>query len=239
VRDARQGFAHEFCWLDLKTSDIAGTAAFFAKVLGWRFAVDENDWRRATKIFIDDQYQIGSVSDLANPIYPPGTPAHIAYYLAVDNVDRRARAAAAQGAQLVLEPSDIGDQGRLATLLDPVGAAVSLWEPRGFSGWTHPPDSAYAPSKMILACADPDRARRFYQQTLGASTRGLDFVTAGETDELVGQWELVVEVDDLHSVAARAREHGQGCVTWAQSTSGPSLRLSSPEGHGVRLHSRN
>lgn len=40
--------AGEFCWMDLKTRDVPGTADFFATVLGRRFAIDERDWRRAT-----------------------------------------------------------------------------------------------------------------------------------------------------------------------------------------------
>jgi predicted enzyme related to lactoylglutathione lyase len=112
----------------LKTRDVPGTAAFFSTALGWRFAVDEDDWRKATKIAANG-YQIGSVSDLANPVYPPAAPAHIAYYLAVDDVDRRTEAATAHGARLLLPPFEAGEQGRMATLIDPAGAAFSLWQP--------------------------------------------------------------------------------------------------------------
>jgi predicted enzyme related to lactoylglutathione lyase len=78
TRPARLGSLNEFCWFDLKTRDPAGTAAFFSKSLGWRFAVDEEDWRKAVKISVDD-HPIGGVSDLANPVYPPETPAHLAF----------------------------------------------------------------------------------------------------------------------------------------------------------------
>ncbi|WP_258044168.1 VOC family protein [Streptomyces sp. SM11] len=46
----RHGPMNEFCRMDLKTRDPSGTAAFFSTVLGWDFAVDEEDWRRAVKI---------------------------------------------------------------------------------------------------------------------------------------------------------------------------------------------
>ncbi|GAA2423755.1 hypothetical protein GCM10010191_39870 [Actinomadura vinacea] len=175
---------NRFCWMDLKTRDVPGTAAFFSAELGWRFAVDEDDWRRATKIS-SAGHQIGGVSDLANGIYPPGTPAHIAYYIAVDDVDRRVKAATANGAELVVGPFDVGDQGRMATLVDPVGAAFSLWQAREFKGWGLPPDSV----RMVLACDEPRRAELFYREMLGASLEGADFVTARE----VPQWELSVE----------------------------------------------
>lgn len=126
-------------------------------VLGWRFAVDEDDPRRATKIHVDG-HPIGGVSDLSGPVYPPGTPPHAAYYLAVDDVDRRAEAAVAHGARLVVGPFDAGEQGRMATLVDPEGAAFSLWQARSFAGWRLPPGVEHAPMRLVLACGAPERA---------------------------------------------------------------------------------
>lgn len=172
--------------MDLKTRDVPGTAAFFSRTLGWHFAVDEDDWRKATKISVEG-HLIGGVSDLANPIYPPGTPAHIAYYLAVDDVDRRAEVAVANGARLVVPPFEAGDQGRMATLIDPVGAPVSLWQARTFTGWK------VRPGRMVLACDRPDDARRFYQEMTDAPLVHADFVAASEPTA-APQWELVVHV---------------------------------------------
>ncbi|WSQ12878.1 hypothetical protein OG604_36750 [Streptomyces sp. NBC_01231] len=137
--------------MDLKIRDVPGTAAFFSTAQGWHFAVDEDDWRKATKVAANG-YQIGSVSDLANPVYPPGIPAHIAYYLAVVDVDRRTEVATAHGARLVLPPFEAGDQGRIAALIDPAGAAFSRWQPYRFSGWAFPSHAAYAPHRMVLTC---------------------------------------------------------------------------------------
>ncbi|MGP3974432.1 VOC family protein [Streptomyces sp. 8N114] len=215
--------------MDLKTRDLPGTPAFFSTALGWRFAVDENDWRKATK-FAANGYQIGSVSDLANPVYPPGTPAHIAYYLGVDDVDRRTEAAIAHGARLVLPPFEAGDQGRMATLIDPVGAAFSLWQPHRFSGWEFPLHTAYAPHRMVLACNEPDQARHFYRKMASAPLADADFITAREPLSSAPQWELAIGVDDLEGVAARVGGHGQGAVARPGLNDGPSLRLSSPEG---------
>ena len=215
------GSLYSFCWMDLKTRDVSGTAAFFAAVLGWRFAVDEDDWRRATKISADG-HLIGGVSDLSNPVYPPGTPPHIAFYIAVDDVERRAEAAVANGARLLIEPFDAGDQGRLATLLDPVGAPFSLWQAKEFGGWGFAPGSASTPRNLVLACDRPDRARRFYRETLGSDLGLAEFVEASGPGPTVPAWELVVGVEDPRSAVERARE-----LTGADHS---SARLSSPEG---------
>lgn len=226
----RHGPLNEFCWMDVKTRDPSGTAAFFAAVLGWDFAVDETDWRRAVKISAGD-HRIGGVSDLAQPVYPPGLPAHVAYYLAVDDVDHRTAVAAENGARILVPPFDAGDQGRIATLIDPVGAAVSLWRPRGFAGWpVSPPDEGGAiPDHMVLVCADPERARHFYTGTTGAPLARTTFLEAAPGT--APHWEVSVAVGDPDRVAARARELGGELVT----LTGGTARLSSPEGLTVRL----
>jgi predicted enzyme related to lactoylglutathione lyase len=221
------GAPNEFCWMDLKTRDIPGTAAYFSAVLGWQFAVDEHNRRRAVTITAHGQ-PIGTLSDLANPIYPPGTPPHIAYYLRVDDVDQRVEAATANGAQLVLAPFDAGDQGRVATLLDPVGAHFSLWQPYEFSGWDLAGPLAAGPLRMVLACDRLDEARSFYREQLGTALECAEFVTDRDPSA-APQWELAVGVDDLDDVAARARDHG-GQPTWSKHAGRPAMRLSSPEG---------
>ncbi|MFH8484836.1 VOC family protein [Streptomyces longisporoflavus] len=234
---ARLGSLNEFCWMDVKTRDLPGTAAFFSKALGWHFAVDEDDWRQATKISVDG-HRIGSVSDLADPVYPPGTPAHIAYYLAVHDVDRRVEAATASGARLVVASFDAGDQGRMATLIDPAGAAFSLWQPHRFTGWELPARAAGAPRRMVLACEQPERARHFYRETLGARLECADFVTTHGPAGPGPQWELAVGVDDLDSVLSG--DHGPGSVVRAEETEGcPVVRLRSPEGLTIQVRRHN
>ena len=166
--------------MDLKTRDPDATAAFFSQALGWRFAVDEEDWRRAVKIFVDGE-AIGSVSDLASPVYPPGTPAHIAFYLVVDDVDLRVGAAVANGADVVVPPFEAGDQGRIATLVDPFGAAFSLWRQHRRTAWAFP-------HRMVLECDRPEEARRFYEGTIGSPLTGADFIAGPVTP----QWHLAV-----------------------------------------------
>ncbi|GAA2253918.1 lactoylglutathione lyase [Streptomyces ruber] len=226
---SRPGALGEFCWMDLKTRDLPGTAAFFAATLGWRFAVDETDWRRATKVFADGR-PIGGVSDLADPVYPPGTPAHVAYYLAVDDVDRRTGAATAHGARVIVPPFDAGDQGRMATLVDPVGAAFSLWQARRFGGWDIPAHATGVPHRMVLVCERPGEARRFYREALGTALAHADFVAGSTTG-----WELEVGVTDLDRVVARARDHGQDPVVRPDETGGPVVRLTGPEGLTFRV----
>src|SRR5436305_1790995 len=55
-------------------------------------------------------------------------------YVAVSSADEAAAKAWHAGARMLLEPSDVVDAGRTATLADPSGAKVSLWEARRHKG---------------------------------------------------------------------------------------------------------
>jgi uncharacterized protein len=214
--------AGEFCWIDLKTRDVPATAAYFTAALGWTFAVDPDDWRRATKIGLDGRW-IGGVSDLASPIYPPGTPPHVASYLAVDDVDARTAAAQQAGAEVVVPPSDIADQGRLATIVDPFGAAVALWQARAFGGWTHGPGTPFAPARLLHLGDRPGEARRFYEHVLGVRVGAAGFAIGS-----AAVWEVIIGVPDLAVVAERARSLGAGTCTW--DTGSAVLHLIDPQG---------
>ncbi|PXY25096.1 hypothetical protein BAY59_24000 [Prauserella coralliicola] len=218
----RLGSVGEFCWLDLKTRDVEATSAFLSRTLGWEFTAGRLGERPMTLISTGG-HRIGGVSDLANPVYPPGIPPHVAYYLAVDDVDACAKEAIAYGATMVVEPCDIGEQGRLATLVDPVGAAFSLWQPKEFRGWTFPPGTPAAPARMVLACAEPGRAREFYERMLGAPFTSAVFT---EADGPEPRWEAAVAVAGEHGPAARVvTPEGIGFPVAVQQRRGDDRRM--------------
>ena len=217
ARPATTRAAGEFCWIDLKTRDVPATAAFFSATLGWTFVVDPDDWRHAAKIAADGRW-IGGVSDLASPIYPPDAAPHVASYLAVDDVDSRTAKAQRAGADVVVPPSDVADQGRLAAVVDPFGAGVALWQPAAFAGWTHEPGTPSTPVRMVHVGDRPAEARQFYEHVLG-----LRAGTAGFASGPAATWEVAVGVPDLAVVAQRV-----GTSTWVADS--VELHLTDPQG---------
>ncbi len=216
--------------MDVKTRDVTGMSAFATAVLGWRVAVPPDSPRRSPMITVA-KHGIGGVSDLANPVYPAGLPAHVAYYLAVTDVDRRVDVALARGAELVVGPFDVPGQGRMATLTDPLGAAFSLWQAAGFAGWDFPPGLTAAPYRMVLAHPDAARARDFYRTVLDAELPAAAFVA--EKVDGAPAWEAVLGAGDPEAVAARVRAHGEGRVG-AGIPGVSSVRLRTRE--GITLH---
>jgi predicted enzyme related to lactoylglutathione lyase len=84
----------------------------------------------------------------------------------VASVDDATSRAAELGANVIAEPFDVMDVGRMSTIADPAGAALCLWEPRKHPG------AAYvnAPGAMSwndLVTPDPEGAARFYGGLFG------------------------------------------------------------------------
>jgi hypothetical protein len=115
-------------------------------------------------------------------------------------------------------PSDVADQGRLATVLDPFGAAVALWQAAGFAGWTHEPGTPATPVRMVHVGDRSAEARRYYENVLG-----LRAGTAGFAAGPAATWEVAVGVPDLTVVAQRV-----ATSTWVADST--ALRLTDPQG---------
>lgn len=87
-------------------------------------------------------------------------------YIRVDSVDAAVQRATAEGASLLLGPLDARPAGRLAVLVDPVGAAVCVWEARAREGaqLINEPGT-WAMSS--LHTSDGDGAKAFYGSVFG------------------------------------------------------------------------
>ncbi|WP_280423926.1 VOC family protein [Nocardia carnea] len=219
-----------FCWVDLKTRDPGATAAFFAAVLGWSFEIDQDSWRQATVITTGGGHRIGGLSDLSAAIYPPETPAHIAHYLAVTALDARVAAAVEAGAQVLVPPFDAGDDGRIATLLDPFGVAVSLWQRTPCQGWTHPPETVAAPGRLRHLSASPVAAAEFYPRAFGMTDHNAEFAEFDKGNAMAG-WNLIVTVDSVAEIERRAAGLPSGsCRAHAMDGRSVAAELTGPDG---------
>ena len=66
---------------------------------------------------------------------PPGTPAAWTTYLASDDADETAGKVKAAGGQVLMEPMDVMDVGRMAVAADPGGAVFGVWQARAHTGF--------------------------------------------------------------------------------------------------------
>ncbi|HEX8156309.1 MAG TPA: VOC family protein, partial [Solirubrobacteraceae bacterium] len=123
------------CWVETLQPDPRAALDFYAALLGWEFdgpgpmPGDLAGEYYVARVNGRDVAGIGSLADMGGP------PMAIwSTYVRVDSVDEAAERATAAGASLLAGPLDALPAGRLAVLLDPVGAAVCVWEARAREG---------------------------------------------------------------------------------------------------------
>ncbi|HEX5509729.1 MAG TPA: VOC family protein [Pseudolabrys sp.] len=119
-----------FYWNELMTRDPEKAKKFYTDAIGWTFegmAMPDGTYWVAK---MDDEY-VGGIFPLTDPRFT-GVPEGWMSYLAVDDVDARAKKAQTGGAQLMRPIFDVPGVGRIAVLREPGGAGV---------GWMTPPKS--------------------------------------------------------------------------------------------------
>ena len=152
-----------FVWHELLTTDTAGAAAFYPKVLPWRTAPSSMP---GYTIWMAGQTQIGGL--MALPAEAGSTPPHWLIYVGTPNVDATCSQAQGLGARVVKPPGDIPNVGRFAVLSDPQGATYAVFTPGGGPPPGAPPSQG-AFSWHELATTDVAASLRFYGQLFGWS----------------------------------------------------------------------
>jgi predicted enzyme related to lactoylglutathione lyase len=152
-----------FSWAELVTGDADAAKAFYTAVFGWEY--------RDTPIGDGMVYSTALVDGLAAAALFASTeqPPHWNCYVTVESVDETARRARELGANLLAEPFDVMDAGRMAVIADPTGAALALWEPRRHIG-AAVVNQPGALTWNDLVTRDLDTAARFYGSLFGWTT---------------------------------------------------------------------
>ena len=156
------------CWVDLETTDQEAAKAFYGELFGWSYEdmpMDEAGHQRYSMASLGGSYA-AAIYTQQDEQRRMGIPPHWSVHLTVDDVDATAGRVTELGGNLLMEPFDVFESGRMAVLSDPTGAAVALWQPRNHIG----AGVQYEPGAMAwceLMTTDPAAAAAFYTELLG------------------------------------------------------------------------
>ncbi len=173
------------CWIDTNQPDPAAALPFYAELFGWEFEnVAPPDSGTVYAVGRIRGGDAGAVSSM-----PPGAPPVAVWntYIWVDSADETAVKARDAGGTVAGEPFDVGDEGRMAVIVDPEGASFSVWQAYNHKG-----------AKVVnehgsvnfngLATRDPEGARAFYGAVFGWKTlelpSGTSWILPGYGDHL-------------------------------------------------------
>jgi len=206
-----------FCWIDVGTDDASAAKKFYGRLLGWEFDDLPTGEQGTYSICRLRGKAVAGLYDLAET---PGWGT----YIKVGDVDAATERARGLGAEVLVEPFDAPGGGRVATVRDPAGAAVSLSRPgASFGAEVVNEDGAWTWNELVSP--DLAAATRFYTELLGwaadelegpirrtSFTLGELLIGGGHTptpqEDPTPGWRVTFWVGDADRTAARAGELG-------------------------------
>jgi predicted enzyme related to lactoylglutathione lyase len=152
-----------FSWIELATTDAPAAKQFYTSLFGW--TTNENDMGEMIYYIFQKNgrdcaamYQMGAQQQ--------GMPPNWMSYVCVANADESVAKAKSLGGNVIVEPFDVADYGRMAVLFDPQGAAFSLWQPKTTIG-VKVRDEANTLGWNELQARNLDAAKKFYAPLFG------------------------------------------------------------------------
>lgn len=210
------------CWFELGTTDQEGAKIFYSELFGWTTVDSPMAPGETYTMFKKGGRDVGGGYKLMPSMLEQGVPPHWMVYFATANADESAAKVDELGGMLMQGPFDVMDYGRMAVCQDPTGAMFSLWQPK-----THVGSTAMGQEGTVcwseLVTRDVPRARRFYTDLFGWTTRGsmpyIEFAAGGEDrggmmamdDKWEGippHWGIYFLVKDCDGAVSRAKELG-------------------------------
>ncbi len=149
-------------WVDLSSTDIAQSVAFYNALFGWE-AQDQGEDAAHYTIF---SLRGKSVCAVGPKMAEDPSPPNWTTYFSVANADATAKDIEAAGGTILAPPFDVMTAGRMAIAMDPTGGAFAIWEPREHIG----AELVNEPGTLCwneLNARDLDAALAFYTKVFG------------------------------------------------------------------------
>lgn len=255
---SEEGSRGKFLWYELMTVDPSAAVDFYRQVVGW----DTTEWEGGEQpytMWTVGEIPVGGLMELPEDARAAGAPPHWLAYIGVPDVGRAVEKAGALGANVLVEPMEVPDVGRIAVLQDPQGAVFAVFTPEQAPPEMEGPPGVGCFSWHELATTDLDAAFDFYRELFGwEKTDAMEMGEAG-TYQMYGwgdvtlggmynkpsempappHWLLYVKVDDAHQAAQRVREAGGQVLNGPMEVPGGDwvAQCLDPHGAGFAVHS--
>jgi predicted enzyme related to lactoylglutathione lyase len=210
-------------YVELTSPDQEAAKTFYGGLFGWEF--EDVDMGEAG-VYVPVSVQGDSIAGIAGQMpHLAGHPAFWGVYLAVDDVDATAAKVVPAGGKVEAGPFDVMELGRMASIQDPTGTRVNLWQ-AGQSAGSVRVNEPGCPIWHELSSPDLPSATKFYSDVLGVEWESMPMETGDDyTCLMVGgrpvggafppqldgfppHWEVYFNAEDTDATAAHADELG-------------------------------
>jgi predicted enzyme related to lactoylglutathione lyase len=205
----------KFVWHEQVSSDPKQAQDFYTRLFGW-----------GTEVYKPGEVDYAMISSGGanhggfGKAMEGAPPPHWLSHVQVDDVDDTVEKAKNAGGRLAAGPFEMGEIGRMAIIVDPQGAYISVYQPEGEGPV---PEGVFVWDE--LGTTDVDAAQRFYEEVFGWTTSdmgpeygGYRIFNRGETgiaglmslpdDSEPPHWQPYVAVEDPDQTCAKASELG-------------------------------
>jgi predicted enzyme related to lactoylglutathione lyase len=155
-------------WIDLGSSDLPGSHAFYSALFGW-VAGEGDPAFGGYGMYTKDGKNVAGFA----PLMFPGQPVAWTSYVSVDDADKTAALVTENGGTVHAAPMDVGDLGRMALFMDPVQGFLGVWQPRAMTG-ADLTDEEGTLSWIELSTRDLPTALDFYGKVFGWTVQKSD-----------------------------------------------------------------
>jgi predicted enzyme related to lactoylglutathione lyase len=210
------------CWVDVTSTDLDRSVEFYTRLFGWEAQRDPRPEAGGYTMFTLRGKNVAA----ASPVWQEGMPSVWTTYLASDDVDATAAKAREAGGNMLMEPFDVLDAGRMTVIQDPTGAILGVWQ----AGQHHGSQLANEPGSLSwneLNTRDTEAASRFYEAVFGVdvdlqeltgspygvvkaggrSVAGIRHLDAPE-EQVPAHWQTVFAVENCDAALAQVEELG-------------------------------
>lgn len=163
-----------FCWPELVASNSDKAKEFYSKLFGWEIKDNPIGNDMVYSMANIGGKEVGGLYQMWDEQSEQGVPTHWASYVSVANVDEVLEKAESLGANIIIQPMDVFDAGRMASIMDPTGAIFSLWQPMKHVGATVVNEHG-ALVWNGLATNDTEKAKEFYTELFGWTAQDMNF----------------------------------------------------------------
>jgi len=209
-------------WADLASPDPDESASFYGELLGLE-ATDADEEMGGYRMFTIRERQVAGLMKIQDENQPPSWTT----YVNVSDADAVAEKVKEAGGEVVFDPMDVRDYGRMAVFADPTGAVFGVWqagEHKGAGIVSEPGSVAWHQANT----RDPEKALEFYSEVFGwdsekVDTGGADYWQLTKDDANVGglfrmgddfpddvpaHWIVYFGVEDADAATEKAQEKG-------------------------------
>jgi uncharacterized protein len=237
-----------FSWAELSTSDVEAAKGFYTGLFGWE---TEDQPLPDGGAYTIARLAGRDVAGLTSA--QPGQPPAWNSYVTVADADATAARARELGGNLVAEPFDVMEEGRMAVIQDPTGAFFCVWQPGNTIGAGLVNGHALL-SLNQLNTKDPERAIEFYSALFGWS---FDALPESETPYLgvsldgrlaagmmllppgapaPPHWLVYFGIDDIDAAAGKIGESGGALLVAKTAVPGGEIVVAQdPQGAAFAL----